>query len=139
MAKRWIISNIVADQDPDLGTFYRMAIQRYPNLHYAFGEIPSDPVTGLPTKTFGFALVASADMARFKDDPEIDVLPDFPLDGKIAAMHGPTKTALKAMLTKHGIASSYADNADGFRDVIRAIGKEINTTFVEDSFDVSEV
>lgn len=137
--KRWIISKIEVVPDQDLGGYYRMAIQRYNDLNFKFGEIPVDPDTGIPILGWGFALVASADMARFAKDNDIDVLPDFPLDAKVGAMHSVTKTKMRNSLTKHGIPTSIADNADGFRDVVRGIGKIVNPNFVEDAFDVNEV
>lgn len=136
--KRWILSKIVADEDPEFGVVYRMAIQRYQDFAYAFGEVPVDPETGIPTNAFGFALVASKDMARFRNDLDVDVLPDFPLDGKVSALHQPTKVAMRGVLEKHGLPVSLADNADGFRDVVRGIGRAINPAFDEDRFDVSE-
>lgn len=135
--KRWVISKIVLD-DVSGESVYRMAIQRYPDFSYVFGEIPTDPETGIPTKEFGFALVASDDMHRFADDPDVYVLPDFPLDAKVGAMHAATKTKMRSYLAKYGIPTSIADNADGFRDVIRGIGQIINPNFIEDSFDVNE-
>lgn len=136
--KRWIISKIELVQDPDLGGYYRMAIQKYNDLKYGFGEIPVDPDTGIPTLGWGFALVSSNDMARFKNDKDIDVLPDFPLDAKVGAMHAATKASMRSALVKYGIPTSISDNADGFRDVIRGIGRKVNPNFVEDSFDVTE-
>jgi len=136
--KRWVLSKIVSDPEPGLGNVYRMAIQRYPDLDFAFGEIPVDPDTGIPTKLYGFALIASKNMARFAGDPNIDVLPDFPLDGKISAMHGPTKAAMLENFVRYGIPTGIVNNADGFRDVVRGIGRTINASFVEDAFDVSE-
>lgn len=136
--KRWIISRIEKVFDPSLGEYYRMAIQRYSDLHFKFGEIPVDPDTGIPTLGYGFALVSSKDMARFRSDRDIDVLPDFPLDGKLTALHGPTKAAMKSALAKHGIAATIVDGADGFRDVVREIGRTVNPAFIEDAFDVNE-
>lgn len=137
--KRWIISKIEYVPDVDLGGFYRMALQKYPDLNYEFGEIPVDPTTGIPTKSHGFALVSSRNVARFRNDADVDMLPDFPLDAKVSAMANPKRTEMKATLTKYGIPTSVVDTADGYRDVIRAVGRTIKPDFVEDSFDVTEI
>ena len=137
--KRWVLCKIESVTDDDLGTWYRMAIQRYPDFNFEFGEIPVDPNTGIPTKTFGFALISSRDMARFRSDNDIHIFPDFPLDAKVNAMQVQTRQGISDAMSRFGVDSQLLTQADGFRDLIRGIGREIRLDFVEDAFDVDEV
>src|SRR5512143_3876710 len=62
------------------------------------------------------ALVAAVDHADILADKDCDGLPDYPLDAKMSAMHGPTKTALIAQANARGVAIN-PDAADGYREV----------------------
>ena len=65
--------------------------------------------------------------------PGVDRLPEFPLDAKVNAMHGPTKQAMESVFSRRGIAKTYNDS-DGFRSVIRSLGREFDPNFNEDEF-----
>jgi hypothetical protein len=65
------------------------------------------------------------------------MLPDYPLDAKVNAMHQPTKVAMRNRLSARGVATEVMDNADGFRDIIEYIArvKLNNAGFSADNFD----
>ena len=131
--KRYCIAKIVGkgtEFDP-----FRSSIQNHSDVHYEFGEIVVDPNTGQPTHSFVLAIVETASLSRLMKDDDIDVLPDFPLDGKMSAMQGNTKSAMTATLAKYGVSIR---GSDGFRDAIRAVGRVIKPDFDENDFDLSD-
>lgn len=101
------------------------------------GPIPSDPVTGRPLSTWALVLVAAPEHGKLCNKPGIDPLPDFPLDGKVSAINTATKNAVDAMLARRGIAASFG-SADGYRDAVRAVGRENDPAFDENNFDIAE-
>ena len=139
MAKRYYLSNIIgdgtdSDPTPTTGPF-RVAIA---DLGVSFvAQIPTDPVTGRPTKTWALALVNTDNHARLINTPGVDALPDFPLDGKVSAVNNITKTKMLASMTRRGIDKGFVDGTDGYRDVIRGIGKQVDQSFDENNFDVN--
>lgn len=69
---------------------------------------------------------------------DIDPVPDFALDVKLASMHVPTKNQMFSRMRARGISTDAFANADGFRDVLREIGKLHNPNFDETSLDAQE-
>jgi hypothetical protein len=133
--KRYYIAKIIGD-----GTEtnpYRSAIHKYQDLQYESGEIPSDPVTGAPLVGYVLAVVHGKDHSRIAADPDIDALPDFPLDGKMSSLHTVTKNKFINALKKHGIDTSSIGSVDGYREAIRLVGKSINPSFDENNFDLN--
>jgi hypothetical protein len=121
--KQWVLSKIVMDNDPDIGNFYRMALQRYSDLPFEFGEISVDSNTGVPVLTYGLALIGSDQVSRIADDPEIDVLP---VDYDAQVVDG--------ILDKYGLTSA----AITMHDVIQDIGVTINPSFDVDNYSLAE-
>lgn len=131
--KRYYLSPIIgtgAEDDP-----FRPKIADY-GVRWV-GSIPSDPTTGRPLFTFALALVAAANHASILADQAIDALPDFPLDGKVSAINTGTKNRMVAALQARGIYTAFIGNSDGYRDVIRGIGKALDPDFDENHFDVA--
>lgn len=131
--KRYCIAKIIGDGTEN--NPYRSAIQKYNDLHYEFGGIAQDPITGQPTHTFVLAILKTVNISRLMADQDIDIFPDFPLDGKMSAMQTATKNKMVNALAKYGVSIS---GADGFRDAIRTIGQMIQPDFDENNFDLSE-
>jgi hypothetical protein len=67
----------------------------------------------------------------------VELFPDYPLDAKVQAMHGPTRAALREALDSRGVNVTKFDAADGFRDVIHEIARARldNAGFDADNFD----
>jgi hypothetical protein len=67
---------------------------------------------------------------------DVDLLPEFPLDSKVGAMHQATKLALRARLVARGLPGSVTDNADGFRDILNHVARTAlaNPGFDADNF-----
>jgi hypothetical protein len=134
MSKRYYIVPIVQYVNEDGFEAYRAKV---PQGMSFVAEIPTGP-DGRPTSSWALVLVSAIDHLPLLEDPEIDPLPDFPKDAKVSAMHQATKQAMRAALVRRGVGGGSADNADGYRDVLRAIGRRLNPDFHEDRFDVSE-
>lgn len=95
------------------------------------GEISEDGTKCL-------VLVSTVNHGPIMASKKADALPVFPLDAKTNAMNSAAKNALMAAMEKRGFATGYISGADGYREVVRGIGRAINPNFNENNFDVSE-
>ena len=130
--KRYYISPIIGD-----GTStnpFRAKVSDY-DVN-ATAVIPTGP-DGRPLFAWCLAKVAAIDHALLLADTTLEPLPDFPLDAKMTAMHGPTKDRMQQGLGRFSISVDVG-RADGFRDVVRGVGRQLDADFHEDSFDVKE-
>lgn len=131
--KRYYLSDIIGDGTEE--NPFRPAVA---DLGVAWsGSIPTDPDTGKPLKTWALVIVSAANHAALRADNRIAALPDFPLDGKVSAINTTTKNGMLNALTKRGIDTSFVGNADGYRDVIRGVGRAADPVFDENNFDVT--
>ena len=87
---------------------------------------------------WALVLVASRDHAAVRNAPGVDSLPDFPLDGKVSSINTVTKNAMLARLTARKISRTFIDNTDGYREVIRGIGRQLEPDFDENKFDIAD-
>lgn len=138
--KRYYICDIYGNGDIDVPNSpttgpYRPAVA---DLGVSWvGAIPTGP-DGRPTKTWALVLVASRDHAVVRNAPGVDSLPDFPLDGKVSSINTVTKNAMLARLTARGISRTFIDSTDGYREVIRGIGRQLEPDFDENKFDIAD-
>lgn len=132
--KRYYICDILGTGDPE--DPFRAAVAEL-GVNYV-AEIKSDPVTGLPLAPWALVCVATKNHSPLLNRPGLDAMPDFPLDGKVSAIQTATKNAMLERMQARGIDISFVGNADGFRDVIRGVGRLLNDNFNENNFDVSE-
>jgi hypothetical protein len=133
MAKRYYLVPIV-ETEGEIGPVFSPKVPA--GVNFA-AEIKTGE-DGRPVVPWALVLVSASNHLPLLSDPEIHALPDFPKDAKVGAMHQATKLAMRAGLIARGLNASIADNADGFRDVLRGIGRHLNPTFHEDNFDVAE-
>lgn len=129
--KRYYLSPIVGtgdETDP-----YRPKVADY-GVNWV-GVIPSLP-TGQPAFSWALVLVEAVNHGKILADAAIDALPDFPLDGKVSAIQTATKNRMLEAMTARGINTSFVGSADGYRDVVRGIGRALEATFDENHFDV---
>lgn len=131
--KRYYISPIVGDGSEE--NSFRPKIADY-GVNWV-GSIPSDQNTGLPLFNWTLVLVEAQNHGALIADGAIDPLPDFPLDGKVSAIHAATKNAMIAKLQAHGIDTAFIGGTDGYREVIRGIGRQLEPAFDENNFDVN--
>lgn len=135
MAKRYYISKIVGDGTE--GNAFRAKVEDY-GVQYS-AEIQSDPVTGLPLKDWCLCVVAAKDHSQLRKDADIDPLPDFPMDGKVSSIHTNTKNDMVNKLKKRNINTAFLASTDGYREVIKEVGKQLNPNFDENALDVADV
>jgi len=134
MAKRYYLCDIIGD-----GSEYDSFRPAVADLGVSWvGSIPTGE-DGKPLNTWALVMVATQDHAAVRGTPGVDSLPDFPMDGRVSAINGTTKGLMKAAMTRRGLnANALVDGTDGYRDVIRGIGRSIDLTFDENKFDVAE-
>lgn len=139
MAKRYYLCNIIGDGTDSMPTATTGAFRpSIADLGVSWvGTIPSDPITGRPLYSWALVLVNTDNHARVIETPGVDALPDFPLDGKVNAINNVTRTKMDAALNRRGINPAFVSNSDGYRDVIRGIGKTLEASFDENNFDVA--
>lgn len=132
MSKRYYVCDIIGDgiEEP-----FRPKVDDF-GVNWV-GQIKSD-ANGLPEIPWAIVLVATNNHAQLQNVPGITPLPDFPLDGKVSAMHVPTKNSMVAALQARGIDTSFVGSADGYRDTIRGLGLLLSSNFDENKFDISE-
>lgn len=129
--KRYYISPIIGDGSID--NPYRPKVADY-GVPWA-GLIPTDQ-DGKPVAVWALVLVSAANHAKLLADKDIHGLPDFPLDGKVSAIQNATKNVMKARLAARGIDTAFIDGTDGYREVVRGIGRKLQADFDENNFDV---
>lgn len=136
--KRYYLAEIELVADDVMGDYYRCRASAYPDLMFEGGEILTDPETGVPTNTFALVLVKSRDHVRLINDPKMHPLPDVALDIKVSSIHTPTKNNMISNLQALGINTNFINNTDGYREVIRMLGRINNPNFDENNFDINE-
>lgn len=132
--KRYYICDIIGDGSEN--NPYRPAVSDY-GVSWA-GTIKSDPVTGHPVLPYAFVVVGGNKHVEIQRDSRIDDLPDFPMDAKVSSMHKPTKDKMVEKLQKRGIPTAFLATADGYREVIRQIGRQLEPQFDENGLDVAD-
>lgn len=131
--KRYYLCDVIGDGSEE--NSYRPALADYGVNHVAV--IPTGP-NGRPLFAWCLALVDTPGHGALLADVRLDALPDFPPDAKISSMHRPTKQAMTNAIQRRGVGTSFIEGADGYREIIRSIGRYLDTNFDENNFDVSE-
>lgn len=141
--KRYYVCKVIGDGlEPE--TAFRPAIAdivdpKTGQPAFSYSVVIGNDAAGRPTKDWCLVLAAGKDHRLVAGSPDIDALPDYPLDAKMSAMHAPTRSAAVAKLQARGIDTSRFANADGYRELVRALGQDQDPSFHEDKFDVSDV
>lgn len=133
MSKRYYLCDILGDGTEE--NPFRPAVADH-GVNWS-GEVSTGD-DGRPNKNFALAVVATNNHGKLLSDSRIDPLPEFPLDGKISAMHTAAKNGLTTAMQKRGIPTDLLSTSDGYREAIRGIGRYLNPNFHENNFDVSE-
>ncbi len=133
MSKRYYICDVIGDGTD--GNEYRPSVADIQGVNWV-GSIPGD-AQGRPLFPWALVLVATNNHAQLRDVAGIDPLPDFPLDGRMNAVNNAAGNAMSAALSRRGVSVSWG-GTDGYRDVVRAIGRRLDAAFDENKFDVAE-
>lgn len=132
--KRYYLCDIIGD-GTEFNPF-RPAVADY-DVPWA-GMIKSDPVTGVPLQPFALVIVGGNKHVDILRDARVTPMPDFPLDAKVSGMHKPTKDAMIIAMQKRGIPIEFLSTVDGYREVIRTVGRQLEPAFDENGFDVAD-
>lgn len=138
MSKRYYLADIIGTGEADVDEFRTAVADHTRNpanpLKYEGGFPVGE--TGLPVHSWTLVIVEAPDHTPLLNDPRIDALPDFPLDGKVSSINTVAKNAMLAAMIRRGIDTSSVAGTDGYREVIRLIGVAANATFDENAFGV---
>lgn len=132
--KRYYISPIVGPNAK--GTYYPLVKDL---LNLAEGEgfvatIKTNP-DGTPALPWCLVNVNAANHLPLLADLRIKPMPDFPLDGKVAAIQKLTRDSMTAALANLGIDTAFISRADGYREILRTVGQIHDPAFDENNFD----
>lgn len=140
MSKRYAVCKIVGDgQSAD--TAFRVALK---DVVIPGEGIPAfnvvqfinlDPQTGQPVTPWGFCVarpIPGGNWNLARGNPDIDLLPEYPLDAAVEAMHLPTRQGMAVALVARNIATDFIGAADGFRDVVNHLGRTQEPAFEAD-------
>jgi hypothetical protein len=126
MSKRYYLSDVEDYPQEDGSILRRAVVAEYADY---VAEILGNKALCLVTTNNHGPLIS---------DSRIDAMPVFPLDAKINAMQSSAKNQMIAAMSGRGFSTGLISSADGYRDVIRGIGRELNVNFDENNFDISE-
>ncbi|NMC75390.1 MAG: hypothetical protein GYA56_13685 [Geobacteraceae bacterium] len=133
--KRYYLAEIERIEE-DGETGYRCRASAYPGLLFEGGEILTDG-NGVPVHRFTLVLVKEADHARLIGDPLMHPLPQVDLDVTISGIPAAAKNEMVSMLKSLGVDTSCIADTDGYREVIRELGRRNYPGFDENRFDVN--
>lgn len=131
MPKRWYISPIVgtgADDDP-----YRAKVGSAAQIKGHSAVIPTD-VQGAPLFNFALVIVNADDHSLLIADSDNDVFPNRTLGDSLTSAE---RTLIKAVLNRRGLPFKWVDNVATFGELLRTIGRYLDTNFRENKLDVA--
>lgn len=143
MTKRYAICKILGDGQPPDGYYPAIFDVTIPVI--GIKAFRTTPVIGLdasqtpavPVASWCLVVAELVDGAKWSlldDNDDVDLLPEYPLDAAVSAMHLPTRNGMAAAMQARGIDTSFIGAADGFRDVINHLGRIHEPAFDADSF-----
>jgi hypothetical protein len=119
------------------GDPHRTAITEIPGINYAM-KSPLQNEDGSFRGEWCLVLVEAKNHARFNNLPDVYPLPNLGgLDHKLNSIRTATVQGMENMLRARGFNVTWSQS-DGFRDVVRSVGRQIDPAFNEVFFDVSE-
>lgn len=137
---RYAICRILGDGQPPKGYYLAIedvlipgeGIQAFNiNRRFDIGSVADG------TLTWGLAaveLVPGATWRLLDGNQDVDLLPEYPVDAAVSAMHLPTRQAMTARMQARGIDTAFIGGADGFRDILSHLGLLHDSTFSVDEF-----
>jgi hypothetical protein len=140
-AAQWYISGFVSYNDPASPCNWQQGDICQTAVDAALGEGWSaedisvrNTVARISTHNWALMQVGYSDYQPLVGKANIDMLPDFPFDAKMTSMTPATRNNLDNILTKWGIPTTCSSNAEGYRDFIRCLGRQIHPDWVETSW-----
>lgn len=99
--KRYYLTEIIGDGNPDNGNDFRSPLSDYPVTMQC--DMPWDDARNVPLNAWVLAEVKAGDLSLFADDTRIMPLPDVPLETTYYMMAQNQRDALNAELGRWGI------------------------------------
>lgn len=131
MTRRYYLSRVDLVPDGESGDMMtKLKASDYGQVLASNIKLNQDGTLAFP---WALCVVEAKNHAALLADPDIMGFPVYALDAKVSAMHGPTKTAMVNALAARGINTAFIGSADGFREVIRTLGRMHNPAFDENS------
>jgi len=133
MPRRYFISDLVPDPEEEGAYLPELALRLGPTERTFACEYPQQDTT---TGAFLFdkcLVVIDRSDAESLAGPASRLPPEISLDLKLSSIHNPTKNDAILMLRAAGFPVT-AQDADGWRVVIRQVGRRLNPNFDESKF-----
>ena len=129
--KKYILCRVDEVFDPLEGSVERRPVTQ--DIRWPEGTVQTFAIH--PTEPWALIqIVHPVNVLPIPGNIDADELPDVALDVKISAIHVATRERMKSDIAKRGISSSFVDNSDGYREVIRTLGQRVDPNFDEDRF-----
>lgn len=136
MSQRLYISPVIGNAFADLP--HEVLRPKVADYGVSFsGPMPPANADGTSSKPWTLSIVEAANHTDLLADPEIYGLPVFDLDGKLSGMGHDARAELTAKATELGVPANLLQNADTYRGVIDAIGRQIDPAFDVDALGVA--
>jgi hypothetical protein len=133
MSIRYYLSPMVSVPDPNGRTHsWKPKVATYPIQGFS-SVASSDPTAA---GAWALCIVSAADHTPMLADNTVHALPDYAFDGKMGALSPAVVNAMRTVLTALGLTAADVTwtNNDGWRLVLRQIGKHHLASFSEDQF-----
>lgn len=139
MATRWFLSRVVTRTIGDEEkTELAIELVRKPDGSPWWPDGTGKRHAYIPAQGWGLSIVdvglAGRATVPVPNDPDVFALPEHGLDTKVQAMHGPSRAAMTSWIQSLGVATDFIQAADGYREVIRHLGRIGKPDFDETTF-----
>lgn len=134
MSKRYYLCAIIGDGSAE--SPFRAAVSDH-NVNHVAAFPPQDPATGVYTRNVCLALVNTINHLPLLADAALDAFPDVAMDIKVNAIHRLTMQRFEDRVRARGLSTDAFASADGYREVLRDLGRQLDSNFDENNFDVS--
>lgn len=131
MASRYYLCDVVGDGTED--NPYRAALEDEPGIDGIATVIASGP-DGRPVYPYALCVVESDDHQRLRNRKNVDVLPEVSLDNRMSAVSQVARARLDNAISRRNIPTTGLQVAEGYRDVIRLLGRRLDPAFDPDAF-----
>lgn len=132
MSKRYYLCDIIGDGSEE--NPFRPAVANY-NVSWT-GPIETGE-DGRPIHANTIVLVNTENHTQLRNDPKIDPMAEYPLDGKISGLSVAAKNMCYASMVKHGFSTQQLNSTTlGYREVLQEMGRQRSPVFDIDNFDV---
>lgn len=131
MASRYYLCDVIGDGTEE--NPYRADLEDAPNIDGISAKIASGP-DGRPVFPYCLCVVEAKNHMPLRLRPNVDALPEVSLDNRMSAVSQAARARLDDAMARRKIPTTGFAVAEGYRDVIRLLGKRLDSTFDPDNF-----